>query len=78
MLTCRGYSHCTDCGYERDCGYPNTTFSCEDCIINGGKMSPQTGKVFRGNHKKYQELARDKYSNQEETIELDLSTKVWK
>ena len=58
MLECKGYRYWTDCGYEYDCDYPNATFACEYCIINGGEMSPQTGKLFRGNRSKYVEQAK--------------------
>lgn len=39
---------------EFDCEYENSAgFGCEDCIINGGHMSPVSGKAFRGNPAPY-------------------------
>lgn len=72
MLECKGYQYWTDCGYEYDCGYPNATFSCEDCIINGGDFSPQTGKLFRGNRAKYEERARTAHNSESTPISLDM------
>lgn len=49
MINCKGYY---DYWNEFDCGY-SASICCEDCICNGGKYSPITGKVFRGNRSKY-------------------------
>lgn len=60
MIVCKGYQagNPTD-GYEFDCGYENAgAFNCEDCICNGGTMSPQTGKKFRGNPAPYVHFAQ--------------------
>ena len=56
MLTCKCYRT-----YEGDydCEYSHAgEISCEHCIINGGEMSPQTGKKFKGNLLPYIELAQ--------------------
>lgn len=51
-IKCKGYwtSSTYDGPPEFDCGYEKSAdFGCEDCIINGGRMSPVSGKPFRGN-----------------------------
>ena len=57
MISCKGYWTSSVDGDEFDCEY-DPDFACDDCIINGGRMSPQTGKPFRGNRAKYEERAR--------------------
>ena len=56
MLVCKGkWTHSID-GSEFDCDYEHAgDICCEDCIINGGRFSPATGKLFRGNVKKYRQ-----------------------
>ena len=51
-IKCGGYwSHSFD-GSEFDCEY-KTGIYCDDCIINGGHLSPVSGKEFRGNREPY-------------------------
>jgi hypothetical protein len=73
MLECKGYKYWTDCGYEFDCEYPHATFSCEGCIINGGNLSPMTGKPFRGNIAKYNKCAKKVWETQKIDIGLLLN-----
>lgn len=54
MITCKLR---TNYYGEHDCEY-DQTIGCDDCICNGGRYSPVTGKVFRGNRKKYITRAR--------------------
>ena len=56
MIECKGYFD----GNEYDCKYSKVDFECDDCIVNGGCMSPRTGKKFRGNVEKYETLARER------------------
>jgi hypothetical protein len=49
-IRCRGYE---DSQGEYACGYDLAEFSCDDCICNGGTMSPRTGKEFTGNRTLY-------------------------
>lgn len=60
MITCKGYwSGNPSNGYDFDCEYENSGgFTCENCIINGGHMSPITGKTFRGNRQIYIDAAQ--------------------
>lgn len=71
MLRCKGYK--IDCGvdgYDYNCEYPHSgEISCEECVLTGGYMSPQTGKPFRGNLKKYQDLAMREYETKYRTNE---------
>lgn len=62
MIKCKGYK-------ERDtwrgpgewcCGW-DTDIDCGECIINGGNMSPVSGKPFRGNPEPYHEECRKRY-----------------
>ena len=46
IISCRIYKIWTDYGYEYDCEY-KTDIICEDCICNGGKFDPRTGKVIK-------------------------------
>ena len=49
---------------EYDCGWEKAeAIDCENCIINGGDMSPVSGKRFRGNRKPYED-AWEKRINQ--------------
>ena len=57
-IKCLGYKHETQDGYDYDCEYPKVNFSCDECICNGGRYSPQTGKLFRGNPKPYELAAK--------------------
>ena len=72
MLSCKGYWSYSDCGDEFECDYPHADFSCEDCIINGGPMSPQTGKPFRGNREKYIEAERNRGERQSTATPLSI------
>ena len=49
MITCLGYkSGNPSDGYDYDCEYEYAgEFGCEDCICNGGRFDPRTGKAFR-------------------------------
>lgn len=60
MISCKGYwSGNPSNGYDFDCEYENSGgFTCEDCVINGGHMSPITGKPFRGNRQMYIDMAQ--------------------
>ena len=59
MLKCKVYrseGNPVD-GYDYYCEYEHSgEINCENCIITGGTISPQTGKPFRGNLKKYQDM----------------------
>lgn len=46
-IPCLGrWVHTID-GSDYDCDYENAGgFGCEDCIVNGGRMDPRTGKKF--------------------------------
>lgn len=46
---------------EFECGYEKADFDCDQCIINGGSMSPISGKPFRGNPEPYYEDCRKRY-----------------
>lgn len=51
-IKCKGYwsPSTSDGPAEFDCAYEKSAgFGCEDCIVNGGCMSPLSGKLFRGN-----------------------------
>jgi len=62
MLKCKGFKQDFGSnGYEYDCNYEHSDIGCEDCILSGGTLSPQTGKEFRGNLKKYQDSAKARY-----------------
>lgn len=65
MLQCLGRreDHGID-GWEYTCDYEHADIDCGDCVINGGDMSPQTGKPFRGNLERYKEAARLRYEKQ--------------
>ena len=74
MIKCKGEY---DYWGEFDCGW-GADFGCEDCIINGGTMSPQTNKPFRGNRAKYEERAREK-PNSEHVPDLhEVLELVWR
>jgi len=59
VIKCKGHwIHNVD-GSDFDCEYKYAgEITCDSCIINGGDYSPQTGKLFRGNKKKYIKQAR--------------------
>lgn len=68
MIECKGdrdYYGDFNCGWDAE-------FSCEECIINGGRMSPQTNKPFRGNRAKYEERARTAHNSESTPISLDM------
>ena len=56
MIECKGsWSPSTpDFPAEFECGY-EAEFNCDDCIYNGGAMSPVSGKEFRGNRALYEQ-----------------------
>jgi hypothetical protein len=58
MITCKGFRD--EYWGEWECGY-FPSFDCEDCIINGGRMSPVSDKPFRGNREKYEKAIREEY-----------------
>jgi hypothetical protein len=51
-IPCLGRWWETDAGREFDCDYEKAEFGCEDCIVNGGRMNPVTGKRYRRPRKK--------------------------
>ena len=57
MIQCGFIKQNTPDGVEFDCHY-DPIFDCQDCIINGGKYSPVTNKIFRGNRKLYKKKSR--------------------
>ena len=65
MISCKSEQ---DYFGEHSCGY-DAEFGCDECICTGGMMSPVTGKKFRGNRAKYEEVARNK--NEIEDLSLD-------
>jgi hypothetical protein len=47
-IPCRGHWIHTQDGSDSDCGYEHSVgFGCEDCIVNGGRFDPRTGKRYR-------------------------------
>lgn len=47
-IPCLGYEIHTSDAHEYDCRYEYAgAFGCEDCIVNGGRMDPRTGKKTR-------------------------------
>mgnify|MGYP001577517190 CR=1 FL=1 len=58
MIKCKGHRTGTMEGDDFECEYAHGDIDCGDCIINGGRLSPQTGKTFRGNSAKYVALAQ--------------------
>lgn len=47
-IPCRGYWIHNSNSHDFDCEYPNSAnFGCEDCICNGGKYDPKTGKEIK-------------------------------
>ncbi len=63
MIKCKGFWYYPmmeppefDCGYDK-AGY----ITCDECIINGGDMSPVSGKKFRGNPEPYYEECRKRF-----------------
>jgi len=70
MIICKGYKSGNPCdGEEYECGY-DTEIDCGDCICNGGDMSPQTGKKFRGNPEPYIEEAKKRWQTHLDTSEV--------
>ena len=46
MIQCKGYRSAEG---DYDCGHPRSGhICCEECVCNGGLMSPISGKRFRG------------------------------
>ena len=45
-VPCKGYVTHTPDASEYDCDYA-TGIACDDCIVNGGKLDPRTGKAYR-------------------------------
>lgn len=71
MIKCLGYKSGNPIdGYDYSCEYEKADFGCEDCICTGGTMSPQTGKLFRGNIKKYQDIALKELKEKHEEKEF--------
>lgn len=73
-ITCKGHwsSSTTDSPPEFYCDY-EPPFDCGDCICNGGRMSPVSGKPFRGNPEPYvQAFLNREYEREPKTaIEFD-------
>ena len=60
-ISCKGYTLSTPDGDEFDCAYENSScVDCDVCIVNGGDMSPVSGKKFRGNRAPYEESFRNR------------------
>lgn len=67
-IKCKGYwsPSTPDSPAEFDCEYENSgSFGCDDCIINGGSMSPISGKVFRGNRAPYEQAFQESREKRE-------------
>ena len=66
MIKCKGYwDYCGMEPPEFECGYENSGgITCDQCIINGGGMSPVSGKPFRGNPEPYYEDCRKRFGAQ--------------
>ena len=81
MIRCKGHWYFSAMEPpEYECGYGEVNFDCGDCIINGGCMSPVSGKPFRGNPEPYYEDCRKRYGAQyfdEESEEISLE-EYWK
>jgi hypothetical protein len=46
-IPCKGYQINTPDQYDYDCEYAYAgTVTCDDCIVNGGKYDPRTGKKY--------------------------------
>lgn len=46
-IPCKGrWVHNTD-GSDFECDYPRAGFGCEECVVNGGRFDPRTGKRTR-------------------------------
>lgn len=46
-IPCKGYEINTPDQHEFDCRYKYAGhIICEDCIVNGGRMDPRTGKRY--------------------------------
>ena len=70
MIRCKGYRTGTLDGDDYDCIHAHGDIDCGDCVINGGKLSPQTGKAFRGNSGKYEQRAKKPPSKIREHIKV--------
>jgi hypothetical protein len=47
-IPCLGYEINTPDCHDYDCEYPHAgVFGCEDCVVNGGRFDPRTGKRYR-------------------------------
>jgi len=61
-------------GSEFECAHPGSAeITCEECIINGGDMSPISGKPFKGNLANYKALALERYGYRDDSPEELLS-----
>lgn len=66
-IKCKGYwtSSTYDGPPEFECEYEKAAdVGCDDCIINGGRMSPVSGKPFRGNPAPYDDEVLKRYAAQ--------------
>lgn len=63
---CKGHVvHHHDLPSEFDCDYLHVgDITCDQCILCGGSMSPQTGKLFRGNRALYPETLDERDSDE--------------
>lgn len=47
-IPCKGYEINTPDAHEFDCAYEHAgKFGCEDCVVNGGRFDPRTGRAYR-------------------------------
>ena len=77
MLKCLGHvCRCPGEPDDYDCGYAHADFGCEDCIITGGRFSPQTGKPFRGDRAKYIERAKTHAQQLKERNQVSLDDSI--
>ena len=72
MIKCGGYRSFNGEYTEYDCKY-SPDFDCGDCILNGGTMSPISGKKFRGNRAQYEKRARTAFQQPKpETLDINI------
>lgn len=50
-IPCLGYEINTPDAHEYDCQYEHAP-ACENCIVNGGRVDPRTGRLYRKPKKK--------------------------